>query len=48
MMNNILKHDSRQPAGRLLRHFPGLPMNFIILAANIFIVNVLYPLAPLQ
>ena len=26
----------------------GLPMNFIILAANIFIVNVLYPLAPLQ
>ena len=26
----------------------GLPMNFIILAANIFIVNVLYPLTPLQ
>lgn len=25
----------------------GLPMNFIILAANIFIVNVLYPLTPL-
>ena len=26
----------------------GLPMNFIILAANIFIVNVLYPLTPLN
>jgi hypothetical protein len=26
----------------------GLPMNFIILAANIFIVNVLYPLTPLS
>jgi di/tricarboxylate transporter len=25
----------------------GLPMNFIILAANIFIVNVVYPLTPL-
>jgi len=26
----------------------GLPMNFIILAANIFIVNVIYPLTPLN
>ncbi len=26
----------------------GLPMNFIILAANIFIVNVVYPLTPLH
>ena len=26
----------------------GLPMNFIILAANIFIVNIVYPLTPLQ
>ncbi|MBR4400441.1 MAG: SLC13 family permease [Synergistes sp.] len=26
----------------------GLPMNFIILAANIFIVTVIYPLTPLQ
>ena len=26
----------------------GLPMNFIILAANIFIVNILYPLTPLH
>lgn len=26
----------------------GSPMNFIILAANIFIVNVLYPLTPLS
>ena len=26
----------------------GVPMNFIILAANIFIVNVLYPLTPLS
>ena len=26
----------------------GLPMNFIILAANIFIVTVVYPLTPLQ
>ena len=26
----------------------GLPMNFIILAANILIVNLLYPLTPLQ
>lgn len=26
----------------------GLPMNLIILAANIFIVNVVYPLTPLQ
>ena len=25
----------------------GLPMNFIILAANIFIVNIIYPLTPL-
>jgi di/tricarboxylate transporter len=25
----------------------GLPMNFIILAANIFIVNIVYPLTPL-
>jgi di/tricarboxylate transporter len=25
----------------------GLPMNFIILAANIFIVNIIYPLKPL-
>lgn len=25
----------------------GLPMNLIILAANIFIVNVFYPLTPL-
>ena len=25
----------------------GLPMNLIILAANIFIVNVVYPLTPL-
>ena len=26
----------------------GLPMNFIILAANIFIVNIVYPLSPLS
>ena len=26
----------------------GLPMNFIILAANIFIVNIVYPLSPLR
>ncbi len=26
----------------------GLPMNFIILAANIFIVNIVYPLTPLS
>ena len=26
----------------------GLPMNFIILAANILIVNLIYPLTPLQ
>lgn len=26
----------------------GLPMNFIILAANIFIVNLVYPLTPLH
>ena len=26
----------------------GLPMNLIILAANIFIVNIIYPLTPLQ
>jgi hypothetical protein len=26
----------------------GLLMNLIILAANIFIVNIVYPLAPLQ
>ena len=26
----------------------GLPMNLIILAANIFIVNMVYPLTPLH
>ncbi len=26
----------------------GLLMNFIILAANIFIVNIIYPLTPLS
>jgi di/tricarboxylate transporter len=26
----------------------GLPMNIIILAANILIVNIVYPLTPLQ
>ena len=26
----------------------GLPMNIIILAANIFIVNIVYPLTPLS
>ena len=26
----------------------GLPMNLIILAANILIVNIVYPLTPLQ
>ena len=26
----------------------GLPMNLIVLAAKIFIVNIIYPLTPLQ
>lgn len=38
------------PGGYRFKDFirVGLPMNFIILAANIFIVNIVYPLTPMK